>query len=146
MLATRLVKPGFGIMPLLLILTVVCVAQAPRPEPVTDQETELGQQMYQELRVKGEIIESSPLYDSLKPVADAISRVAQSQYPHPFKFFLVHESQPNAFATPGGNVYVVDSLLYFVKNTEELAGTLCHEVSHTIHRDGITLMEKEKKI
>jgi len=140
------VKPRFGIVPLLLILTVVCVAQAPRPEPVTDQETELGQQVYQELRVKGEIIESSPLYDSLKPIADAISRVAQAQYPHPFKFFLVHESQPNAFATPGGNVYVVDSLLYFVKNTEELAGTLCHEVSHTIHRDGITLMEKEKKI
>ncbi len=146
MLATRLVKPGFGIVPLLLILTVVCVAQAPRPEPVTDQETELGQQVYQELRVKGEIIESSPLYDSLKPIADAISRVAQAQYPHPFKFFLVHESQPNAFATPGGNVYVVDSLLYFVRNTEQLAGTLCHEVSHTIHRDGISLMEKEKKI
>jgi len=140
------VKPGFGIVPLLLILTVVCVAQAPRPEPVTDQETELGQQVYQELRVKGEIIESSPLYDSLKPIADAISRVAQAQYPHPFKFFLVHESQPNAFATPGGNVYVVDSLLYFVRNTEQLAGTLCHEVSHTIHRDGISLMEKEKKI
>jgi predicted Zn-dependent protease len=33
-----------------------------------------------------------------------------------------------------------------VKNTEQLAGTLCHEVSHTIHRDGVTLMEKEKKI
>ena len=35
------------------------------------------------------------------------------------------------------NVYVVDSLLYFVKNTEQLAGTLCHEVSHTIHRDAV---------
>jgi predicted Zn-dependent protease len=113
---------------------------------VTDQETELGQQAYQQLRDKGEIIESSPLYDSLRPVTDRISRAAQTQYPHPFKFFLVHESQPNAFATPGGNVYVVDSLLYFVKNTEELAGTLCHEVSHTIHRDGIHLMENEKKI
>lgn len=146
MLATRFVKPGFGIVPLLLVLTVVCVAQAPRPEPVTDQETELGQEMYQQLRAKGEIIESSPLYDSLKPVADAISRVAQPRYPHAFKFFLVHESQPNAFATPGGNVYVVDSLLYFAKNTEELAGTLCHEVSHTIHRDSLSLMEKEKKI
>jgi predicted Zn-dependent protease len=72
--------------------------------------------------------------------------VAQSRYPHPFKFFLVHETQPNAFATPGGNVYVVDSLLYFVKNTEQLAGTLCHEVAHTIHRDGVALMEKEKRI
>ena len=146
MLATRIVNRGFRYVPLLLIVSTVCVAQAPRPEPVTDQETQLGQAMYQQLLDKGEIIESSPLYDSLKPVADAISRVAQVQYPHPFKFFLVHESQPNAFATPGGNVYVVDSLLSFVKNTEELAGTLCHEVSHTIHRDSISLMEKEKKI
>jgi predicted Zn-dependent protease len=93
-----------------------------------------------------EIIESSPLYDSLKPVGEAISRVAQPHYPHPFKLFLVHESQPNAFATPGGNVYVVDSLLYFVKNTEQLAGTLCHEIAHTIHRDGVALMEKEQRI
>src|SRR5262249_16323192 len=70
-------------------------------------------------------------------------RVAQPRYNHPFKFYLVHETQPNAFATPGGNVYVVDSLLYFVRNTEQLAGTLCHEVSHTIHHDTVTLMEKE---
>jgi predicted Zn-dependent protease len=142
----RIQKPGLWILPLALTLSVAGVAQAPRPEPVTDQETELGQEVYKELLAKGEIIESSPLYENLKPIADAISRVAQPQYPHPFKFFLVHESQPNAFATPGGNVYVVDSLLYFVKNTEQLAGTLCHEVSHTIHRDGVALMEKQKKI
>jgi len=139
-------KRGFRIILLPLVLTILCEAQAPRPERVTDQETELGHEIYQELTVKGEIIQSSALYETLKPLADAISRTAQPQYPHPFKFYLVHESQPNAFATPGGNVYVVDSLLYFVKNTEELAGTLCHEVSHTIHRDGIALMEKEKKI
>ena len=114
------------------------------PEPVTNQETELGKAVYDQLRAKGEIIESSPLYDTLKPVAEAISRVSQSRYPHPFKFYLVHEAQPNAFATPGGNVYVVDSLLYFARNTEELAGTLCHEVSHTIHRDAATLMKKKK--
>jgi predicted Zn-dependent protease len=134
------------VVPLLAVLSIACLAQPPSPEPVTDQETELGQAVYKELRGKVEIINSSPLYDSLKPVTDAISRVAQSRYPHPFKFFLVHEAQPNAFATPGGNVYVVDSLLYFVKNTEELAGTLCHEVSHTIHRDGVALMEREQKI
>lgn len=43
-------------------------------------------------------------------------------------------------------MYVVDSLLYFVKNTEELAGTLCHEVSHTIHHDTVTLMEKQQQL
>jgi len=139
-------KLGLRVGLMLAILFTTSLAQAPRPEPVTDQETELGLETYKQLLARGEIIDSSPLYEDLKPIADAISRAAQSRYPHPFKFFLVHESQPNAFATPGGNVYVVDSLLYFVKNREELAGTLCHEVSHTIHRDGVTLMEKEKRI
>jgi len=111
-----------------------------------DEEVQLGQEVFNELKAKGEIIESSPLYDNLRPIADAITRAAQPQYNHPFKFYLVHETQPNAFATPGGDVYVVDSLLYFVKNTEELSGTLCHEVSHTIHRDTVELMEKRERI
>ena len=111
-----------------------------------DDELQMGQAVFNELKAKGEIIESSPLYDQLRPLADAITRAAQPRYNHPFKFYLVHEPQPNAFATPGGNVYVVDSLLYFVKNTDELAGTLCHEVSHTIHHDTMTLMEKQEKL
>lgn len=146
MLKLQFSRSGVWVTPLLLTVSILCLAQAPLPEPVTDQETELGQAVFNELRDKGEIIEASPLYASLRPVAEAISRVAQSSYPHPFKFILVHESQPNAFATPGGNVYVVDSLLYFAKNTEELSGTLCHEVSHTIHRDAVHRIEEERKI
>jgi len=111
-----------------------------------DEELQMGQEVFDDLKAKGEIVESSPLYDTLRPIADAITRAAQPRYNHPFKFYLVHETQPNAFATPGGNVYVVDSLLYFVKNREELSGTLCHEVSHTIHHDAVTLMEDQEKI
>jgi predicted Zn-dependent protease len=111
-----------------------------------DEEMEMGQQVYNQLKAKGEIIQSSPLYDTLNPIADAITRAAQPRYNHPFKFYLVHEAQPNAFSAPGGNVYVVDSLLYFVKNADELVGTLSHEVSHTIHHDTMTLMEKEQRI
>src|SRR5262245_41535280 len=32
------------------------------------------------------------------------------------------------------------------RNTEQLAGTLCHEVSHTIHKDGVELMAKSNRI
>ena len=76
-------KPSFWIVPFSLIVSVLCCAQAPVPEPATDQETELGQEVYKELKAKGEIIESSPLYDTLKPLVESISRVAQSRYPHP---------------------------------------------------------------
>jgi hypothetical protein len=51
----RASKRRFGSVPLLFIISILCVGQAPVPEPVTDQETELGQEMYKDLRNKGEI-------------------------------------------------------------------------------------------
>jgi len=129
-----------------LVIVAMTVSRSADQGLHPDEEQQMGQEVFNELKAKGEIVESSPLYDQLRPIADAITRVAQPRYNHPFKFYLVHETQPNAFATPGGNVYVVDSLLYFVKNTEQLAGTLCHEVSHTIHHDTVALMEKQEKL
>jgi beta-barrel assembly-enhancing protease len=127
-------------------LCLAAAANAAAQQRNQDEEVQMGQEVFNELKAKGEIVESSPLYDQLRPFADAITRAAQPRYNHPFKFYLVHETQPNAFATPGGNVYVVDSLLYFAKNTDELAGTLCHEVAHTIHHDTVTLMEKDERL
>jgi len=138
--------PLVGTATLLCLLTVGNAGPSQQQSQNQDDELQMGQEVFNELKAKGEIVESSPLYDLLRPIADAITHAAQPQYNHPFKFYLVHEAQPNAFATPGGNVYVVDSLLYFVKNTDELAGTLCHEVSHTIHHDTVTLIEKQQKI
>ena len=111
-----------------------------------DEELAVGQEFFNQLKAKGEIIESSPLYDALLPVIQPIMKTAQPRYNHPFKVFLVHEAQPNAFATPGGYIYVVDELLYFVKNKDQLAGTLSHEVAHTIHHDTMTLLKKQEQI
>jgi predicted Zn-dependent protease len=108
-------------------------------------EMQIGQQEYQALQQKGEIITSSSYYSVLNPIAQQIKRVADPQYFHPFQFILVHEAQPNAFAVPGGNVYVTDSLMKFVQNREELAGVLCHETSHDIHHDVLHLYQKAQK-
>jgi len=111
-----------------------------------DDEQQIGQEVFAELKARGSIVKESPLYDALTPVAATIAKTAQARYDHPFRFHLVHDPQPNAFATAGGNVYVTDTLLYFVHNTEQLAGTLCHEVSHTIHHDSMTLIKKEQEL
>ena len=137
--------------PLLAVALVGLVSQLPpKPAVAADQqlaeEQQLGAETFRELKAKREVIATSPLYDSLKPLATDLARATRSRYPLPIEFYLVHEPQPNAFATPGGNVYVVDELLYFVKNNEELAGTLCHELAHTIHHDSMELAEKQKNI
>jgi predicted Zn-dependent protease len=109
-------------------------------------ELQMGAQVYQQLRDDGEILSSSPLYDTLRPIAQSITRVIQPQYPHPVRFYIVHEKQPNAFAAPDGRVYVVDALFYFVHNTEELAGTICHETSHLTHHDSLRKLNHDSAI
>ncbi|MGH7727340.1 MAG: M48 family metalloprotease [Vulcanimicrobiaceae bacterium] len=109
------------------------------------QEAQIGAQVYQQLQQKGEIIpRSNPLYNTLDPIAARIASVADPQYDFPFTFILVHEKDPNAFAVPGGHVYVTDALMHFVQNKEELAGVLCHETSHDIHHDVVHLNAKDQ--
>ena len=116
------------------------------PARADDQEQQIGAQVYDSLAKKGELILSSPLYNTLNPLAKRISAVANPQYDYPFRFFLVHEKSPNAFAVPGGNVYVTDSLMQFVKTREELAGVLCHETSHDIHHDVLANMRRDQNL
>jgi predicted Zn-dependent protease len=111
-----------------------------------DPERQIGAQEYAQLQQKGEILTSSPWYRILNPIAERIKRVADPQYTYPFHFVLVHESSPNAFAVPGGNVYVTDSLMSFVQNQQELAGVLCHETSHDIHHDVMNLNRKDTNL
>ena len=131
-----------------LALVIALTAWAPAIAYTDEQQQELqiGQQVYQQLAKKGEILTNSPYYKVLNPIAARIKRVADPQYFVPFHFILVHEKDPNAFAVPGGGVYVTDSLMHFVHNKEELAGVLCHETSHDIHHDVMNLYAKDQRL
>ncbi|MGB8518545.1 MAG: M48 family metalloprotease [Candidatus Tumulicola sp.] len=114
--------------------------QAARSDTVTPQqrtwETQIGQQRFMQYEQRGEIVpQQSPLYQTLDPIGKAIASVADPQYFAPFHFVLLNQGTPNAVAMPGGNVYVATSMLSFLRNQDELAGVLCHEVNHDIHHD-----------
>ena len=128
------------------VLALGCITPALALTDEESQEVQIGQQVYQQLAQKGEIIHSSPYYTTLNSIARKIAPVADQKYFAPFHFLLVHESQPNAFSVPGGNVYVTDSMMTFVKNKEELAGVLCHEVSHDIHHDVMDVYAKNQRL
>ena len=47
-----------------------------------------------------------------------------------YRFFVVEEDQLNAFAVPGGSVYIFTGMIEKAKSTDELAGVLGHEITH----------------
>ncbi len=129
-----------------MLLTLGAAAPALAYTQEQQQELQIGRQEYQSLQQKGEIITSSPYYKILDPIAQRIAAIADPQYFVPFHFILVNQAAPNAFAVPGGNVYVTIAMMHFVKNKEELAGVLCHETSHDIHNDVMNLYAKNQQL
>ena len=54
----------------------------------------------------------------------------------PLRFTVVHRKEANAFAIPGGQIYVFEGLIDTARDADELASVLAHEVGHVAHRDG----------
>lgn len=50
---------------------------------------------------------------------------------------VLSSSVPNAFALPGGRVYMFNGLLAKAENADEIAGVLAHELGHHKHRDNM---------
>lgn len=50
---------------------------------------------------------------------------------------LVRSKLPNAFALPGGQIYVFSSLINEAKTSDEFAGVVAHEVGHVVHRHSL---------
>jgi beta-barrel assembly-enhancing protease len=55
---------------------------------------------------------------------------------------VVNAEQINAFAVPGGYIYVNRGLIERTRNMSELAGVLGHEIAHVEHRHSVDQMEK----
>lgn len=72
-------------------------------------------------------------------VADSVAKNSKYQ----FQFHLLRDPEMvNAFALPGGQVFITVGLLSRLQNEAQLAGVLGHEIGHVIHRHGAQHMAK----
>lgn len=53
---------------------------------------------------------------------------------------VIASAVPNAFALPGGSVYLLSGLLQRAETPDEVAGVIAHEIGHVIHRDHVRRM------
>jgi predicted Zn-dependent protease len=58
-------------------------------------------------------------------------------YSGPLRVQVLSSQIPNAFAAPGGRLYLLDGLLQRARNADEVAGVMAHELGHAHHRDGL---------
>ena len=68
---------------------------------------------------------------------------AYSDRPMPYEFTVLASDVPNAFALPGGKVYITAGLMLGMANERELAGVLGHEISHVAIRHNVKGIQRQ---
>ncbi|MGE0519115.1 MAG: M48 family metalloprotease [Candidatus Binatia bacterium] len=95
----------------------------------TAGERELGQQFDLEARKRVALVDDPDVVAYVNELGGRI--VAQLQQPHfAYQFAVVRDARMNAFAVPGGYVYVHSGLLATAQSEDEIAGVLGHEIAH----------------
>ena len=109
----------------------------------TQQELEMGAQYSAEINRQLPILNDGNANNYINQLGDQIARSGQRGFN--YTFYIVNSDVVNAFAVPGGYIYVNRGLIERTRNLSELAGVLAHEIGHVEHRHGAEQMEQMQR-
>jgi predicted Zn-dependent protease len=110
-----------------------------------DQEVAMGEQTAREINDQLPIVDDPEINDYVTQLGDSIAKLT-SRADLDWHFYVVNSHQVNAFALPGGYVYVNRGLIESTDRMDELAGALGHEIGHVIQRHSVKQMQSSQKI
>src|SRR4051812_5127087 len=116
-------------------LAAACVSQ--------DQETQIGQQESQQIEAKLPILHDDAITSYVNALGQRIA-AATSRRDLPWKFAVVNTDVVNAFALPGGYIYVNRGVLTRAASESELASVLGHEIEHVVLRHSVKQIEQQR--
>jgi len=100
-------------------------------------------------QAEAEVSRQLPLLPDSDPVSRYLDRLGHQLASHapgekwPYSFHVVNQKDINAFALPGGPVYVNVGSIQAADNEAELAGVMAHEISHIVQRHGTRQASKQ---
>ncbi|MBA4422725.1 MAG: hypothetical protein C0390_06425 [Syntrophus sp. (in: bacteria)] len=110
-----------------------------------DDEKKLGKEFYEKLEKANALSKNERANTFLGLLGERILSHSDKA-PFEFKFSIIRSSAINAFATPGGYVYINQGLINLVENEAQLAGVLAHEIAHVNGRHIAEIVDRSKVI
>ena len=113
----------------------------------TQQEVEMGQQYSAEINQQLPIVQDPEINRYLNVLGDSIARLTSRTdltQANAWRFYMVDSKEVNAFAVPGGFIYVNRGLIERTQRMDQLAGVLGHEIGHVVRRHSIKQMQQQQ--
>jgi len=105
------------------------------------QEVQIGAQQAQQVNSQLPIIQDKTVNTYLNILGDSIARVT-SRRDLDWHFYMVNTNDFNAFALPGGYIYINRGVVERADRMDELASVLGHEIGHVVLRHSVKQMEQ----
>jgi beta-barrel assembly-enhancing protease len=100
-----------------------------------EQEVQLGQQAAQQVYQQYPVLpDSNPITQYVQQLGQKLASHAPGEVKWPFAFHVVATKEINAFALPGGPLFVNLGVMTAADNEGQLAGVIAHEISHVVLR------------
>lgn len=128
------------------LLAGVLYAQVREPKPgfnlfSKEQDVQLGKEAAAQVEKEYEVVSDPALQSYISEVGRRLTASRRaSDFPYSFK--VVNDASINAFALPGGPMFINTGLIKAADNEGQLAGVMAHEISHVALRHGTNQVSK----
>jgi predicted Zn-dependent protease len=106
------------------------------------QDIEMGQQSAKEAEKQLQILNNQQATAYIDSLGKSLAAHAPGDNKYPFQFKIVNDTAINAFALPGGFVYINRGAIQAADSENQIAGVMAHEISHVIMRHGTNQVSK----
>ncbi|MDI6606649.1 MAG: Maf and M48 domain-containing protein [Candidatus Omnitrophota bacterium] len=106
----------------------------------TDKEVQMGKNIARQVAEEYKFVEDPLIQKRVEDIGKKIAAVCDRKEID-YHFQVIEDKEVNAFSLPGGYVYLNSGLVEKVKNDDELAGVLAHEVAHIVARHAIKKLQ-----
>jgi len=113
-----------------------------------EDDVKLGQEAAAEAEKKMQLVRDPQLEGYVQRVGKRLAASIPQEFQHPefqYSFKVVNAKEINAFALPGGPMYVNSGMIAAAKTEGEMAGVMAHEISHVALRHGTAQVSKAQK-
>jgi predicted Zn-dependent protease len=110
-----------------------------------EEERVMGEKFVIQIRQILDLLDDNYAQQYINALGQYLLRPVEVKY-FPFHFYLVKDNDLNAFAGPGGHIFVFSGLINEMDAIDELAAVMCHEIAHVTARHLAHRMEQAKNL
>jgi hypothetical protein len=110
-----------------------------------EKEEKIGRKLAERIEKRYDLVEDIDNLKRIEKIGEHLKKISEIKEIN-YHFNIINQEGVNAFAFPGGFIYITSDLLDYVHSDDELAAIIAHEMGHVICQHSIKQMQDNRKM